>query len=570
MESRIQELERRMKILEGAVFPAQDICDEDQANQMLEDTASFVESNTDKTEDHQRIHFASLIGRLFMGLAGAFLLRAAVDDGMLPSVAGFGAGLAYALGWLGWADRCRSVSGSRRGLVSGFLAALIAYPLLLESGVTMHFVQPEVAIIATGLVTAAFMIVAVRLDRQSLAMISIIGAIVVGMTAYWGTEAKTTSSLMLIIIAVLAAVISQRMSWQAPQWIASTWANFILVILLLHASGLSGQHDGFASMSTVVLFLAAGQCVLFLGLFSRAIINQLRPVGSFEVVQTLVSLALGFGAAMVSARESDTMAFVIGLVVLSSGAALYLYSFFGVQRSHGKEAEFYYHSTLALLFVLSGAAFLPSGGFVGTLWMGLALMMSLLGARRHRLTLRYHGAAVTLTTILATGVLWASFPPLTANEVAPLMDIHRLVVTTMVICCGWVLFSTSLPGDAVWTRRFPTTLVFGVSAILGAGLLAQSCMLFFGDGEVLALGLTAVVRTLAGCVTVMILMILVRILNRPEFGWLVVPLLIALGGKLIFEDLGVGSSGIRFIGFLSYGALWIAAAGTMKILRRET
>ncbi len=568
MESRLREMELRIEALEAAVFAAEDRV----ATPAPSDTSPVVAAETSPPDDtaaagRPRLHFASLIGRLFMGMAGAFLLRAAVDDGLLPPTAGFALGLAYAAGWLLLANRCHGVVGSRRGLVHGMLAALIAYPLLGESGAAKQLVSPVVALASTGAITVGFLIVAGRLNRQILALSAVFGAAAVGTSLYWSSEAKAAACLTLIAVSVMSYMTGHRRSWQAPRWIAASWANIILFLPLLHASGSPDRLEGGYPTATLVLLLAVGQFVVFVGLFSRSMLFRRRPLGAFEILQTFATMVLAFGSALVMARIESAYAIGIGFSALLTGAALYAFSFFKVQDSFGKGAEFYYHSTLAVLLVLTGAAFLPSGGYVGALWMGMALLMAIPGARRSRLTLRYHGAAVTLSAMLATGMLMAAHPPLTSTVVAPLLEPDRLVVMGLVFVCGWVLASTPLPHDAAWTRRLPTALVFGASALLGTGLLAQVAALITGGGQVLDPGVTAVIRTLAGCATAILLMAMVRLLRRPEPAWLVMPLLFALGFKVIFEDLNVGSSGLRFVGFLAYGATWIAAARTVRFSR---
>ncbi len=566
MDAKTRELERRIAALEAAVFPDEAVVAE--AAPVAAPISPASSEAAPVVDTRPRLHYASLIGRLFIGLAGAFLLRAAVDDGVLAPGMGFALGLAYAAGWLVWADRCRRVAGSRRGLVHGLLAALIAYPLLWESGAAKGHVDPAIALACAGLVTVAFVFVADRLERQVLAGVAVGGAMVVGSAIYWGTDAKAAACLLLIITSALGAASWYGRRWPAPAWLAAPWANIVLLLPLLHAAGSPERTEGGYPAAAVVLLLAGGQFVLAVGMFSRTMLSMRRSVGPFGILQTLTTMGLAFGAAKVAARSGDTAAMAIGAGALAAGAAMYAFSFAGVQRTHGKGAEFYYHSTLAVLLVLTGAAFLPAGGWVGALWMGLALVLSLLGARRSRLTLRYHGAAITLASILATGVLTASLPALSSTDAAPLLELHRLVVTAMVFVCGWVLASTALPVDAAWTRRLPTAVVFGASALLGLGLLAQVAGRIGGWADAGDPGLIAVVRTLAGCLTAVLLMAMVRILKRPEPGWLVMPLLFALGAKVILEDLGAGSSGLRFIGFLAYGATWIGAARTVRFTRK--
>lgn len=568
MEERLRALEQKIANLEAVVFSADPPLSAVGTGPVEISSPDPVAGTADAEAGRTRLHFASLIGRLFLGLAGAFLLRAAVDDGLVPPPVGFALGLAYAAGWLLWSNHFRNVTGSRRGLIHGLLAALIAYPLIAESSVVREFVAPVVALAAAGLITAAFLVVAARLNRQFLAILSTLGALGIGTAVYFGTAAKAPACLLLIAAAALAMMVKNRRPWPASAWIAAIWTNLLLVLPLVHVARSPELTAGGYPDAPLVMALTAGQFVFCVGMFSRRMLRLPDGVGFFEILQTLATMMLAFGAFLVVGRQGSGYALSIGLAALALGAGLYAYSFLGVQKTHGRKEEFYYHSTLALLLVLTGAAFLPSDGPVDTLWMGLALALSAIGARRTRLTLRYHGAAVTLTAILAAGLLVAALPPLTAANAFPLLVPYRLVAAAMVFACGWVLASTPLPADAAWTRRLPTALVFGISAVLGSGLLAQVAVHVVSGGDHPEPGMTALIRTLSGCATAVLMMAMARLLRRPEPGWLVIPLLFALGFKVIIEDLAAGSSGYRFLAFLAYGATWIAAARSVRFSRQ--
>ena len=49
-----------------------------------------------------------LVGRSLLGIAGAYLLRALTEAGVLPARVGVAAGIVYALLWLSWAARSPS------------------------------------------------------------------------------------------------------------------------------------------------------------------------------------------------------------------------------------------------------------------------------------------------------------------------------------------------------------------------------------------------------------------------------------------------------------------------------
>ena len=69
------------------------------------------------------------LGRLLLGLAGAYLLRAITEAGILPELTGTLLGLLYAGGWL--VASIRTAASNRLSLaLEGMTASAIAAPLL--------------------------------------------------------------------------------------------------------------------------------------------------------------------------------------------------------------------------------------------------------------------------------------------------------------------------------------------------------------------------------------------------------------------------------------------------------
>ncbi len=123
------------------------------------------------------IALLSLIGRLFIVLGGAYLLRAMTDTGAIPPAGGVALGLAYGLVWLALADRAAG-RGQRPGAVfHGLGAAMVAFPVVFEA--TTHFrVFPGASSAAAlAVLTAGLLVVAWRRRLQALAWIAVAVAI---------------------------------------------------------------------------------------------------------------------------------------------------------------------------------------------------------------------------------------------------------------------------------------------------------------------------------------------------------------------------------------------------------
>ena len=123
------------------------------------------------------IALLSLVGRLFLVLAGGFFLRAMTDSGVLAPPVGLSIGFAYAMAWLLFADR----AGGRRQIPSAVFHALavamIAYPLLVEAATRFKVIGGTASALAVTALTVAMLAVAWHRRLRAVAWITVIAAI---------------------------------------------------------------------------------------------------------------------------------------------------------------------------------------------------------------------------------------------------------------------------------------------------------------------------------------------------------------------------------------------------------
>lgn len=94
----------------------------------------------------------SLVGRTFVVLGGAYLLRALTESGRLPGRSGIVLGFAYAVVWFGAADRT-SVTRPLSGLFHGLAAVVISLPLLWEASAHFGLLSPAASAATLALIT---------------------------------------------------------------------------------------------------------------------------------------------------------------------------------------------------------------------------------------------------------------------------------------------------------------------------------------------------------------------------------------------------------------------------------
>ena len=119
----------------------------------------------------------SLVGRTFVVLGGAYLLRALTESGRLPGRGGVVLGLAYAVAWFGAADRA-GLTRPLSGLFHGLAAVVISLPLIWEASAHFNLLSPVTSAAMLLVITGLALGVAWHRHLESLAGVAVIGSIV--------------------------------------------------------------------------------------------------------------------------------------------------------------------------------------------------------------------------------------------------------------------------------------------------------------------------------------------------------------------------------------------------------
>jgi len=102
-----------------------------------------------KRDPYDPIVILSLIGRLFLVLAGGFFLRAMTEAGVLSAPVGIALAFLYALVWLYMADRASRLGQSSSAIFHVLGAAMVAFPLLVEATTRFQVIGVAPAAVAT-------------------------------------------------------------------------------------------------------------------------------------------------------------------------------------------------------------------------------------------------------------------------------------------------------------------------------------------------------------------------------------------------------------------------------------
>ena len=501
----------------------------------------------------------SFVGRTFVALGGAYLLRALTDAAVVPLPQGIALGLAYAAGWLVMSDRAGAANRRTSAAFHGLVATIIAFPLLWESVTRFQLLTPDEAALALALVTALTLAVALRQGSQVLAWIAVLAALATSLALVTATRVVLPFAGVTIALGVATLWIGYGADWVLLRWPAALVAD--LMVLALAARVASGSWpDPPARVIAVQLLLLTGHLA---SVAARTLLRG-RDVNVFEVVQTAAALAVGFGGAVYVAQATGFGAAALAAMNLLFGAGCYGVAFAFLARQQGLRRNFYFYTSLGLILVLVSMALLLTGPTVALAWTALGVLTTWLALRTHRITLNSHAAVYVLAAASASGLLAAATAALVGPADAPWppMSPVSLVVLSGAAAC-WAIPMSRAAGTSVVGRvpRLLITIVLVWSA--GGWLIGVIAPALPGApghaGHAADAGVIATVRTSVLAAAALALAWAGRSERFRESAWLLYPVLAAGGLKLLVEDLPRSRPATLFIALALYGGALIVA-----------
>ena len=298
----------------------------------------------------------SLAGRLSIVMAGAYLLRALTEASRLTPFLGILLGLAYALLWLGAADRAAGKNLRWSSAVHGIAAALTAFPLIWEAVTRFQILRPPADSWLLAAFAAAFLTVACRRRFQVLAWFATLGSLATSVGLMFKTEEYVGSSYFLIVLGVATLWLGYELEWRSLRWPVAIAADLAVVCLTLRALAAEPKDSPAAALTAQIILLA-----LYLATVAIRTIVRARNVIPFEVVQVIAAFLIGFIGAVTIARNTGFGTSILGGLGLLLGASTYAVAFAFVDRKAGHGRNFYFYTSLALLFSMTGSGLLMGG-----------------------------------------------------------------------------------------------------------------------------------------------------------------------------------------------------------------
>jgi hypothetical protein len=505
---------------------------------------------------------AGLVGRTLLALGGAYLLRALTAADLLPQGIGVLLAFLYALAWLALADRAGRLGNPASAAFHGATAILIGFPLLWEATARFHYLGPPASGAAVGLFAACALAVAWRRRLYPLAWAAGAGAAVCALALVVATHAWVPFTVDLLFLGLAGIVLAYDRGWRALGWALGAVVHAALLLLLV---GTQIGNGGAPRGAGIVLALALA--LSFLGAFSYRTLVRGAEVTLFEAVLGGASFVVGYGGAALLAGSGGVVGGGVGGLGVLLGLGFYGAAFFSVPRSARRKLLF--ASTLGLAFLLAGSALVlgGAGSALAIAWSALAVLAAWRGVRQSRVTLSLHGAvyavAAAFASGLATAAAWAFAAP--ASATWPPLSVAALLSLAAAAVCAALPVPLPAPfwGPYASLTRFLRLAVF----VFGAGgvllhLLAPAIAGRPGSG--VDAGLLATARTAVLAASALLLGTAARWERFREAAWLVYPVLVLAGIKLMLEDFPQGRPATLFVALALCGVALLFAPRLAK------
>jgi hypothetical protein len=222
----------------------------------------------------------------------------------------------------------------------------------------------------------------------------------------------------------------------------------------------------------------------------------------------------------------------------------------------------YFYSSLALVLVLTGLLLVLAEPWPAIVFALLGALAAWLFSRGGRRFVLLHAAAYLLVAGFVSGALGYCVAALALALDGP-WGLPGAVVPVLALAAGlsaWLATLRQTPDGELFESvlRFVIVLVFVTTA--GGCVIGYVAPLLggVGDGKVDA-GVLATVRTSVLSIAALLLAWLGRKERLREWGWLVYPLLVAIGMKMVMRDFQVSRPATLFVAMALYGAALIVA-----------
>jgi hypothetical protein len=297
-----------------------------------------------------------VIGRMLVAIAGAYVLRALTDWGVLPAAAGVAIGLVYALIWL-WVAARSPVAAKFAAALSCSTSVFIMAPLVWEATGRLKVMSSATS---SG-VLAGFTLVALALGSRTqhriIGTIAGVSSIFMAFALLLARDDIVPFTTALLVIAGAMELAAWRDLQSGARAVAALAVDFSVLLFSYLMSRPRGMPETWVPVSPhAVLTVQLALALIYIGTAVSQSVVRRRPLGFAEIAQTGAALLIGIGGAVWVFKEHRAVMLGLGIAALVGGIAFYGVSF--LLFEHDNKRNFRALATFGLFLVLAGI-FLP-------------------------------------------------------------------------------------------------------------------------------------------------------------------------------------------------------------------
>jgi len=549
LEARLAAVEQRLGALEGA---------------RPEILAPVAEAPAPDLGGTSLSNVATLAGSVLLIFGGAYFLRAITDMQFVATAFGIFLGATYALLWLFMAYRiARNDDFSTRALFYGASSIFLALPLLVEAITRFQLLSDRQGIVALTVFCALSLLVAVTRNLRLLGWLVTAGGIATAFVVLKASHSAIPVGIFLVLLGLGSLWVVYRQQWKGLQWLGAVGAAAGIVVLAFLSTSERWSVDVLS-----VYILAVVLLLTYLASYAIRTHIQKQNAGMFEAVQGAMSLGIVYGVASVAAQAGQLVFSDLGIPSLVLSAGAYGLAFTrGTRSARGR--NFYFYSTLGLVLLVVGSVLVVSAAIAAAAWSVMALAMAWFSGRTGRVSLSLQCTFLLLAAGVASGLLSAGLDALAGDASAlwpALAPWHLIIALTTVAC----LFITVAQQSDRWgvLAGLPQLIVLALSVWEVGGLMVVYLgpALAGAGSENANPAILAALRTAVLSAASVTLALSSRFKRWPEARWLVYPVLLLVGVKLLLEDFPNGQPASLFVALALVGSALLLVA---KLLSRD-
>ena len=370
-------------------------------------------------------------------------------------------------------------------------------------------------------------------------------------------------AVFLILLGLGSLWAVYKLQWVGTQWLGALGADTGVVVLAVLTTS-----EQWSVQPLTALLLAVILLITYLVSFAIRTHIRGQNAGIFETVQVILSIGILFGIAAVTSRAGQLALAELGVPTLLLSACAYGLAFTPETRG-ARGRNFYFYSTVGLGLLVAGSALVMSPAIAAAAWSLMALAMAWFSGRYGRVSLSLQCTFLLLAAGVGSGILATGLEAFVGDATTlwpPFVPWHLIIALTTVAC----LFITVAQQSERWgvLAGVPQLIVLALSVWEVGGLMVVYLAPVLANvrGTEPDLAVLAALRTAVLSGASVTLAVSSRFKRWPEARWLVYPVLLLVGVKLLVEDFPNGQPASLFVALALVGGALLLVA---KLLSRD-